>query len=741
MNDDNKTVIDFERDNETQFDCVSETVIERFSEFGDNRFTARSSDNMSTILDAEDDFGLALTSTVGGEISEQTVFTASNKDVSTLSDNMPTSQSEIYSDCTYQLPSRTMIGERYEILDVVGVGGFSIVYKAYDHKLDSVVAVKELFPPSIAYRNPGDNRVIVNSHRGDYEYLLDRFVLEARTMAKFNSDPNIVNIFDCVTENNTAYIIMELIQGCNLEDYIAATENKRLMLDEALPIMCEVLDGLERVHKKGIIHRDIKPKNIILTDSGEVKIIDFGAARFYASEKEVVNSLTKVLTPGFAPPEQYKSDKKQGAYTDVYASAATFFYMLTGKVPQSSVNRDVSDNLMPLSKLVDSIPDYVDKAVQRAMVLNSDLRIQRASEFKMALLGKKNIRTAQEEKRANIRNRFIISFVFVALICGCLAAALLFRQNYSSDKSVYSYIKNDDVIEIWLPKGDSDPSSIYDNIIESYKEYIRDNYGISITVNTRFIPDDEYAQTLDDAIQNDTMPDLFQSNGIDISSDKVINCDLVFDNLSKKSYALYQYYLSGSIDKAKMAVGFDTTVLYTNDKLLSELGIDEFQSYNDLISINITEKTSEDSEPELIYNLCSRKEIDGLSKNSKVYVGEDAAELFKDGKILGYIGNAKDYTEILQALPGYCSVHNVYESSSIPITLRTWSVYSNSRNKSFAAQAFVYYFVDEYAQDSMYLQNRDIFPVNVSVLSSYENYYPQFSFITDNTTHFTIDEQ
>ena len=426
-NNDNRTIIDFGHDDENTPERTNETVIEISSSSEGTHFNAESSNEMRTILDMDDSFGLNFSGNVVDGINQRFFH-------NTYNDAQPQEESSESSDMDFvdesnQLPAGTLISGRYEIQKVLGVGGFSIVYKAYDKKLETDVAVKELYPPSLAFRKSGEERVIINGRKSDFDYLLDRFVLEARTMAKYNSDPNIVNIFDCILENNTAYIIMEYLDGQNLEDYTRSKPHGKLQLDEAISIIGNVLDGLDRVHKKGIVHRDIKPKNIVLTKKGEVKIIDFGAARFYATEEEVVNNFTKVLTPGFAPPEQYQKDKKQGSFTDVYASAATFYYMLTGEVPEISVDRKLSDNLKPLSEMLPGIPSYVDNAVRRAMVLNSDLRIQNASDFKLALLGKKTLRNAQDEKNIRIKRRLVLLIATVTLSIAGLVGFFIYQSN------------------------------------------------------------------------------------------------------------------------------------------------------------------------------------------------------------------------------------------------------------------------------------------------------------------------
>ena len=732
----NKTVIDFFRDDSSG--QSNNTVIEISDSLDGTRFKAESSSDMRTILDVDDNFGLNF-SYEEDEGSHQRFFHHTYEDVQPQQDISASSDPlELnYLDESNQLPVGTLLSGRYEILKTLGLGGFSIVYSAFDKKLETEVAVKELFPPSLAFRKPGEERVIINGRKSDFDYLLDRFVLEARTMAKYNSDPNIVNIFDCVLENNTAYIIMEYLDGQNLEEYTQSQPEGKLGLEEAISIIGCVLDGLDRVHKKGIVHRDIKPKNIVLTKNGEVKIIDFGAARFYATEEEVVNNFTKVLTPGFAPPEQYQRDKKQGSFTDVYASAATLYYMLTGEVPEISVDRKLCDNLKPLSEMVNGIPGYVDNAVRRAMVLNSELRVQNAADFKLALLGKKTLRTTQDEKKTRVRNRLLLLVATIMLFIAGLGGFFIYQEYYAGGRSICDDIKKDDTLEVWIPVSESGEKQsmqkeMYQNAIDDYKSYVEEESGRRIDVNITYVTESDYSEAISRAYQENKMPDVFDSSDTAFNDEKIQDCGGIFKYLSEENYALYSYYQNNLIPKNRFAIGFNTDVLYINDKIKSELELDNLDSFDSMLTFSYNETE--------LYGICCRENIYGLPEDKNIYVGSDAPDVFREGNALCYIGKVSESIGISESLPGYWSVLSMPGKDKISINLKTWSIFRNSDNKAAASLALLYYLTGEDKQDYFYLQNRDVLPVNQLVLSSYSKYYPEFSFITDDNSQYIIEQ-
>ena len=214
-----------------------------------------------------------------------------------------------------------ILKERYIVGRVLGQGGFGVTYVAMDFATKQLVAIKEYLPEVLATR---DRTGQVSAYGGqrtvDFEQGKKGFLDEVNALVDFSRNPNIVNILDYFEEHGTAYFVMEFVRGMNLRSYVKRMGG-RLGQKEAERILLPIMNALEDVHAKGLIHRDIAPDNIIVTADGSAKLIDFGAARYSTGEKS--QSLDVVLKHGYAPREQYSRHSRQGAFTDVYAMAAT----------------------------------------------------------------------------------------------------------------------------------------------------------------------------------------------------------------------------------------------------------------------------------------------------------------------------------------------------------------------------------------------------------------------------------
>lgn len=231
----------------------------------------------------------------------------------------------------------TILHDRYIIGKILGFGGFGITYIGWDGKLEQKVAIKEYLPGEFSTRMPGQSQVTVfNGEKSEqFHDGLKKFIDEAKRLAKFQNEPGIVKIFDSFEENETAYIIMEYLDGETLTGYLK--REKTIPEDQAVNMLMPVMNSLQSVHAEGLLHRDIAPDNIFLTKTGEVKLIDFGASRYATTSHS--RSLTVIIKPGFSPEEQYRSRGDQGPYTDVYAIAATLYKMITGKTPPDAMER------------------------------------------------------------------------------------------------------------------------------------------------------------------------------------------------------------------------------------------------------------------------------------------------------------------------------------------------------------------------------------------------------------------
>ena len=272
------------------------------------------------------------------------------------------------------LEFRRILNDNYEIGRVLGKGGFGITYAALDRSLQMPVAIKEYLPTAVAGR--GTDRATVEPHGGKdaniFENGLMAFLKEGQTLAKFNH-PNIVRVLAFFRDNGTGYLVMPFLEGRTLDRHIR-DEGGRITPEEAAKYMLPVLDGLRSVHEAGFLHRDIKPQNIYLTDEGGVILIDFGAARITFGQES--QSLSAVLTPGYAPFEQYYRKGNQGTWTDVYAAAATFYRAITGQRPPESPERNETDALVPAHEAVPSISPVVSDVLTRALAPRPEERTQ-----------------------------------------------------------------------------------------------------------------------------------------------------------------------------------------------------------------------------------------------------------------------------------------------------------------------------------------------------------------------------
>lgn len=275
------------------------------------------------------------------------------------------------------LPPRTVLDNRYVLGRTLGQGGFGITYMAYDLRMGNTVAVKEYFPSSLVGRDSNvSSRVTVNAIKGtraqeEYASGLRHFLYEARRQARLASSPGVVSVTDFFEGNNTAYYIMEYVDGSTLVRYL----KKPIPVDEVLRLLEPIADSLMSIHEAELIHRDISPDNIMCARNGQRKLLDFGASHSFAEEESTTGNAT--LKHGFAPPEQYGSSSMQGPWTDVYAFAATVYWCLTGKIPQDSMDRSIGgDRLRPPSELGAVITPDAEAVLMRGMALPVTARYQ-----------------------------------------------------------------------------------------------------------------------------------------------------------------------------------------------------------------------------------------------------------------------------------------------------------------------------------------------------------------------------
>lgn len=297
------------------------------------------------------------------------------------------------------LPEGCVLCGKYKIVQVIGQGGFGITYLAEDMMSHTKVAMKEYLPTSIITRLK-DHRVVPVSPENDnaFQYGKQRFLEEAKTLSQLSGNRNIVKIYSYFEENNTAYFIMEYIEGINLRKYLFQ-RGKRIDWREMLFILVPIMDTLADVHKSGIIHRDITLENIILQKNRVPILLDFGAARYSVGDR--TRSLDVVLKFGYAPKEQYSRRGKQGPYTDVYSLGACMYFLITGRKPPESIDRMDEDELIYPSTLGINIPDYVEDAIVKALAVDAKDRFQSMEELKAAIFHPNDPRLNQSQFENN----------------------------------------------------------------------------------------------------------------------------------------------------------------------------------------------------------------------------------------------------------------------------------------------------------------------------------------------------
>lgn len=288
-----------------------------------------------------------------------------------------------YVPAPHHLPVGTVLRDRYLLGGVLGEGGFGITYIGMDLDLEKRVAVKEYFPAKGAVRLPGGPDVAGFSGTiGElYSTGRERFLREARIMARLDREPCIVGVRDYLEANNTAYIVMDYVDGISLR-HLMEQRGGRIPASELLPLTEPLFGALEEMHQKGLIHRDINPDNLML-ERGELRLLDFGCAR-----ESVESALTVTVTVhhGFAPMEQYQPDLEgQGPWTDVYALSATLYQCLTGLRPPPALDRLMKDSLVPPRQAGADITPEQEAALLRGMALHPMRRYRTVGELHDAL--------------------------------------------------------------------------------------------------------------------------------------------------------------------------------------------------------------------------------------------------------------------------------------------------------------------------------------------------------------------
>lgn len=305
----------------------------------------------------------------------------------------------------HHLRTRSILNGKYLVGRSLGEGGFGITYLGWDLNLDLKVAIKEYYPSGFVTRENTFTTSVMPYGGEKTEFFQkgrERFVYEAKRLAKFYTLPGIVSVKDFFLENGTAYIVMEFVEGETLKQRLARTGGK-LPAQEMLEMVRPLIYSLAQVHAAGIIHRDISPDNVMLTKNAGLKLLDFGAAREYGAMDNV--SRTILVKPGYAPEEQYRTKGRQGPWTDIYALCATIYRAITGVTPPESIARLENDDVMPPSQLGIPIAPHQEAALMKGMAVFQQSRYQSVEELAAALYTAPVVQEAQKPLQQPLQNQ------------------------------------------------------------------------------------------------------------------------------------------------------------------------------------------------------------------------------------------------------------------------------------------------------------------------------------------------
>lgn len=494
----------------------------------------------------------------------------------------------------HYLPPGTVLSNHFIVGTAIGAGGFGITYRCYDTTLGVIVAVKEFYPVGLVNRAPGETRVgaLSGEKQEKYKKQMSRFLTEARSIAQFGKAKDIVNVYDYFEENNTAYIIMEYIDGTLLQDYLE--EHGRMEPAAALQLISHIIEPVKKIHAQGIIHRDLSPDNIFISGENSIKIFDFGAAILSSSQEGM--TAEKVVKMGYSAPEQYRDTSEQGYYTDIYSIGALFYQMLTGIKPPEATEREYKDELKsPLLLGVDIEPN-LDRAVMEAMAVNPELRFQGIVQMEEAFHGQRIACYPEVKLKRRKRRRNWTVALSVLTILAVGVGIALFNTVFRRTNEMFEYdVPAGERLVVWVDSKD---------MKQTLEQVIRDigNGGEGESENVKRIRRQsqsvEYCiaditeegggvegytcegaafgsgLTMDEALQavkgTEEFPDVFLSDHVaDPEQYELLSYrDTVYQAIDAGDYLYLSQYEDYFPDMKEMPVSFDTVLFYA-------LGVEE----------------------------------------------------------------------------------------------------------------------------------------------------------------------
>lgn len=481
----------------------------------------------------------------------------------------------------YLMPG-TILANHFIVGTAIGFGGFGIIYKCLDTTLGVIVAVKEFYPAGLVNRAPGECEVglLSGDRQQQYRVQLKRFLMEAQSIAQFGKAKDIVNVYDFFEANNTAYIIMEYVDGVLLKDYLE--RQGRLEPDVALSVITPIIKAVKKIHTKGIIHRDISPDNIFISGENSIKVFDFGAARLSDSSEGKAGE--KVIKVGYSAPEQYRDKSCQDFYTDIYSVGAILYQMMTGIKPMESTEREFRDELKSPAELGVRLEPNIDRAIMEAMAVKPELRFQSIQHFEDALQSKRAAEYPREKlKKRKRRRNWIISLSATLVLAVAVTIGLFSTVLKPKNRIFDSVLKKEDEITVWVEnaeqkkkldyivdhnfKFDKDKTDTKD-LAEKTEKVLKNNMNIKdvnvVDITEKTTGEVTMEAKLKKAKKEGKMPDMFLSDHVcNLEEYNLVSMkDNVYAAIDPEDYLYMSEYARNFQDMKEMPTGINALMFY-----------------------------------------------------------------------------------------------------------------------------------------------------------------------------------
>lgn len=550
----------------------------------------------------------------------------------------------------------TVLKGHFIVGTAIGVGGFGITYKCYDATIGVIVAIKEFFPVGLVNRSPGEMKVGLLSGEKEKQYKnqIKRFLMEAQSIAQFGKANDIVNVFDYFEENNTAYIVMEYIDGVLLKDYLE--KQGALSPDIAMTIIEPVVEALKKIHASGIIHRDISPDNIFIAGEDSVKVFDFGAA--ILNDESGAKEGEKVIKVGYSAPEQYRDSAGQGYFTDIYSIGAILYQMITGQKPIESTEREYKDELKSPLELGFDIEPNLDRAIMEALAVQPALRFQGIQQFDDAINGKRKAEYPKVKLRIRKRKRIMVACMSLLALAAIGVGGLFFNNKIKHSDKLYNenakiekatdivvWVDNDkmkDTVEKTVSRANMKVKSAVKSTKTSdggqfTKEQKAENPKITVEVKNISDKNSGY-KDMDAALKaakdgKEKYPDMIQTDDItDITSGekKMVSLkDNVYAMLNLRDYSYMSAYSKYYPDMKQMPTSFDIVLMYA---------LKDIQTSRDKKSLMESRWYGKDGD----YDNCKTVELDEILKNA----GSGSESVYIDRKYRTLLSLYQNSTDV-----------------------------------------------------------------------------------------------